>query len=214
MSPRSKPDARRAVLLLSALAASLPLGCRQDMHDQNKIEPLEATPFFADGRGSRKPVDGTVARGQLKEDRHFYEGRYGDGDDGPRGELVDTFPVPVTRDLLLRGQERFTIYCAPCHARTGDGDGMVVRRGFQRPLTFHRDELRQAKVGYIFEVMTKGLGVMPPYAAQVPAADRWAIVAYIRALQQSRNAKIEDVPEPQRTELNRRREASMPGGAQ
>jgi mono/diheme cytochrome c family protein len=103
--------------------------------------------------------------------------------------------------MLLRGQERFNIFCSPCHSRTGNGDGMVVRRGFQKPPSFHREELHQAKVGYLFEVITKGLGVMPSYAAQIPAEDRWAIVAYVRALQFSRSARIEDVPEPHRSEL-------------
>ena len=188
------------------------LGCRQDMHDQQKIEPLEGTPFFPDGRGSRQPVEGTVARGLLKEDRHLYDGRFGEDGAGPQGELVDTFPMPVDRQLLLRGRERYDIYCSPCHSRTGDGDGMIVRRGFQRPPTFHRDELRSQKVGYIYEVISKGLGVMPSYAAQIPVRDRWAIVAYVRALQLSQTARIEDVPEPARADLLAKRSASKPGG--
>ena len=127
------------------------------------------------------------------------------------GEPCDTFPMPVTREVLLRGQERFDIYCSPCHSRTGDGDGMIVRRGFQRPPTFHRDELRQAKVGYLFEVVTKGLGVMPAHATQIPVEDRWAIVAYLRALQLSRAAPIDDVPEPHRSELLAARAAAKKG---
>ena len=195
---------RNAWLPLSLLLAfSAPAaGCRQDMHDQNKIEPLEASPFFGDRRGSRHPVDGTVARGHLNEDRHFFEGRT------DAGELVDSFPMPVTKELLLHGRERYDIFCTPCHARTGNGDGMVVRRGFRRPPTFHKDDLRAAKVGHFFEVITKGLGVMPSYSAQIPPADRWAIVAYIRALQKSRDARIEDVPEPHRSELLRDKTAA------
>jgi mono/diheme cytochrome c family protein len=212
MSPRSKPERSRArpgrLALAALLAAAALVGCRQDMHDQRKIEPLEATPFFADGRGSRKPVDGTVARGKLKDDRHLHEGRTA------AGELVDELPMPVNKDLLLRGRERFDIYCSPCHARTGDGDGMVVRRGFQKPPTFHRDELRKAKLGHLFEVISKGLGAMPAYAAQIKVEDRWAIVAYVRALQLSRSAKIEDVPEPQRADLLKQRGAKGSGGTQ
>jgi len=201
MSARSRPDGVLALALLAALATGAGGACRQDMHDQNKIEPLEGTPFFPDGRGSRHPVEGTVARGLLKEDRHLHEGRYGEDGDGPAGELVDTFPMPVTREMILRGRERYDIFCSPCHARTGEGDGMVVRRGFQRPPTFHRGELRKAKVGYLFEVITKGLGVMPSYAVQVPAPDRWAIVAYVRALQKSHAATLDEVPEPYRAKL-------------
>src|SRR5262245_62667598 len=180
MWPRSTPSSRPSRLRRASLAALATLAlaaCRQDMHDQHKLGPLEGTPFFPDGRGSRQPVEGTVARGLLKEDRHLYEGRFGDDGPGPAGELVDKFPMPVDRALLSRGRERYDIYCSPCHARTGEGDGMVVRRGFQRPPTFHRDELRSAKVGYLYEVITKGLGVMPSYAAQVTTRDRCAIVA-------------------------------------
>jgi len=208
MWPRYRPEASCLALVMAAALAA----CRQDMHDQNKLEPLEATPFFTDGRGSREPVEGTVARGLLKADRHLWEGRYGDDGGGPPGELVDTFPMPVTRDVVVRGRERFDIYCSPCHSKTGEGDGMVVRRGFQRPPTFHRDELRQAKVGYLFEVISKGLGVMPSYAAQIPVADRWAIVAYVRALQLSQTARIDDVPEPARAELNAKRPPPGSGG--
>jgi hypothetical protein len=205
MSLTLRPDL--ALAFCAALGAVA--GCRQDMHDQRKIQPLEASPFFADGRGSRHPVEGTIARGHLREDRHLYEGRCGAGE----GELCDTFPMPVTKDVLMRGQERFNIYCTPCHSRTGDGDGMVVRRGFQRPPSFHRDELRQAKIGYLFEVVTKGLGVMPAHATQIPVSDRWAIVAYIRALQLSRAAPIDDVPEPHKSELLAARAAAKKGGA-
>jgi hypothetical protein len=197
MSPKSKPE-RRALV---ALGLTLSSACRQDMHDQNKIEPLEETPFFADGRGSRKPVEGTVARGLLHEDRHFDEGRFGDDADGPAGELVDTFPMPVTKELMLRGRERYDIFCSPCHARTGEGDGMIVRRGFKRPPSLHTGELQKAKVGYLFEVISLGFGVMPSYSVQIAATDRWAIVSYVRALQRSHAATTEDVPQEHRAEL-------------
>jgi Cytochrome C oxidase, cbb3-type, subunit III len=188
---------RDALLLaLGIVAAAGAAGCRQDMHDQQKFEPLEASPFFGDGRSARQPVDGTIARGHLHDDRHLYEGR-----DPVSGELVDTFPMPVTKDTLVRGRERFDIFCSPCHSRTGNGDGMVVRRGFRKPTSYHTDTLRQAKVGHIFEVITKGFGVMPSYATQIPAQDRWAIIAYVRALQLAQNATIDDVPEPERFKL-------------
>jgi Cytochrome C oxidase, cbb3-type, subunit III len=186
---------RDALLLAAVIFAGGVAGCRQDMHDQQKFEPLEASPFFGDGRSARQPVDGTVARGHLHDDIHFYEGR------DSTGELADTFPMPVTKEVLVRGHERFDIFCAPCHSRTGNGDGMVVRRGFRKPPSFHTDTLRQAKVGHFFEVVSKGFGVMPSYAVQIPASDRWAIVAYIRALQLSQNATIDDVPEPERGRL-------------
>jgi hypothetical protein len=190
--------ATSVLLVAGALSVS---GCRQDMHDQQKLEPLEATPFFADGRGSRQPAEGTVARGQLHEDRHYWEGRYAADGTGPAGEPVDSFPMPVTREMLARGRERYDIYCTPCHSRTGEGDGMIVRRGFQRPPTFHSDTLRNQKVGHLFEVIGKGLGAMPPYAAQIPVPDRWAIVAYLRALQRSQQATIDDVPPAERAGL-------------
>jgi hypothetical protein len=210
---------RLACLLWACAALGALLGCRQDMHDQHKVKPLSRSPFFADGRGSRQPVEGTVARGQLHEDRHLHDGRCHDGghphtpEGEGEGEPCDTFPMPVTREVLLRGRERFDIYCSPCHSRTGDGDGMVVQRGFQKPPTFHRDELRQAKPGYLFEVVTKGLGVMPAHATQIPVSDRWAIVAYIRALQLSRAATLDDVPEPHRSELLASRASAKKGGS-
>jgi mono/diheme cytochrome c family protein len=131
----------------------------------------------------------------LRADDHLYTGKVD-------GQLATTFPIPVTAPLLLRGQERFNVFCAPCHGRTGLGDGMVVRRGFRAPVSFHDPRLRQAPPGYIFDVITNGFGAMPDYSAQVPVADRWAIAAYLKALQLSRNATIEDVPADRRGELD------------
>src|SRR6184192_151481 len=162
-------------------------GCRQDMHDQPRYKPLAATEFFGDGRSARPAVEGTVARGHLRIDKARYTGRLGDND-------VDTFPFPITRSDLLRGQERFNIYCSPCHSRTGDGNGMVVQRGFRPPPSFHTERLRKAPLGYFFDVMTNGFGAMPDYASQIPPRDRWCIVAYIRALQLSQGATAADVP--------------------
>ena len=177
-----------------ALGAALLAGCRQDMHDQAKVEALEGSDFFADGRGSRPLVAGTVARGGLRLDAHYFTGRVGDA-------FVDTFPAAVTRDSLARGRERYDIFCAPCHDRVGNGLGMIVRRGFRRPPSLHIDRLREAPPGYFVDVITRGFGAMSDYAAQVPPADRWAIAAYIRALQLSQNARVEDVPPEARAGL-------------
>jgi hypothetical protein len=187
----------RTDLKLTAIvvAAAALAGCRQDMHDQPKYTPLRPSTFFTDGRSERPLIDGTVARGHLNDDAAFYTGK------GPDGKPVDTFPMPVTKDVILRGQARFNVYCAPCHARTGEGDGMIVQRGYRKPPSYHIDRLRQVPNGYIFDVITNGFGAMPDYAAQVPTADRWAIVAYVRALQLSHNASVNDVPADARGRL-------------
>ncbi len=169
-------------------------GCRQDMHDQPKYIPLRSSEFFRDGRSARAPVEGTVARGHLKDDEHFYTGQV-------NGKLVETLPFPVTRDYLERGQERYNIYCAPCHARVGDGGGIIVQRGYRRPESFHAERLRQAPVGHYFDAMTRGFGAMPDFASQISPQDRWAIAAYIRALQLSQHATLDDVPEEDRGKM-------------
>jgi mono/diheme cytochrome c family protein len=151
--------------------------------------------FFADGLSARPLIANTVARGQLREDRHLYEGVVD-------GQPADTFPMEVTPAVMQRGQERFNVFCSPCHGQTGEGNGMVVQRGFRQPPTYHQDRLRDAPVGYFFDVMTRGFGAMPDYASQVPVADRWAIAAYIRALQLSRNAALDDVPADRRAALD------------
>ena len=172
----------------------LSVGCRQDMQDQPRYEAFEASDFFDDGRASRPLVEGTVAQGQLRLDEHLYTGKI-------NGVLADALPVPLTRQLLERGQERYNIYCSPCHDRAGSGQGIVVRRGFRRPSSFHIDRLREAPVGYFFVVMTNGFGAMMDYAAQVTPHDRWAITAYIRALQLSQHATLSDVPSEERQHL-------------
>jgi hypothetical protein len=172
----------------------LTVGCRQDMHDQPRSEALEASDFFDDGRASRPRVEGTVAQGQLRLDEQLYTGK-------SNGVLADALPVPLTHQLLERGQERYNIYCSPCHDRAGSGQGIVVRRGFRRPSSFHIDRLREAPVGYFFVVMTNGFGAMMDYAAQVTPHDRWAITAYIRALQLSQHATLADVPIAERQPL-------------
>jgi cytochrome c553 len=185
----------RALLLIVAGCLAL-AACRQDMHDAPRYEPLEASTFFEDGRGSRTLVAGTVARGTLREDEHLYQGKID-------GELTNIFPMPVTMELMARGQERYNVFCSPCHGRTGQGNGMVVQRGFRAPPSFHEERLRNAPVGYYLDVETNGFGAMPDYAAQVPVADRWAIAAYIRALQLSQRATVDDVPADRRAELDR-----------
>jgi mono/diheme cytochrome c family protein len=170
--------------------------CRQDMHDQPKYIPLRQSPFFGDDRSARPLVAGTVARGHLREDSLLYTGKVNGAD-------ADVFPFAVDARVMARGRERFDIFCSPCHGRTGQGDGMVVRRGFRRPPTFHQDRLRGAPPGHLFDVITNGFGAMPDYAVQIRPEDRWAIVAYVRALQLSEHATIADVPPARRGELNR-----------
>ena len=178
----------RKLFPLTLAALAVLAGCRQDMHDQPKFKPLAQNDFFADQRASRMPVDGTVARGQLHEDIYLYTGKI-------NGNPGDGMPFPVTMQVLQRGQERFNIYCAPCHSRMGDGTGMIPSRGFpRRPPSYHIERLRKVPLGYIFDVATNGFGIMRGYAAQVSPQDRWAIVAYIRALQLSQNATATDLP--------------------
>jgi mono/diheme cytochrome c family protein len=169
-------------LAMSALVLS---GCRQDMHDQPKYVPLRQSAFFNDARSARPVIEGTVARGQLHDDELMYTGKV-------NGEDATLFPMRVDAAVMTRGQQRFNIHCTPCHGRTGRGDGMVVLRGYRRPPSMHQDRLRNAPVGHFFDVMTNGFGAMPDYAAQIKAEDRWAIVAYIRALQLSQHATRAD----------------------
>lgn len=189
----------RLLILVWITAVSLfTAGCRQDMHDQPRYKPLAASAFFGDARSARPLVEGTVPRGYLHLDAHLYKGKSGE-------TLVDTFPFPVTRQVLERGQERFNIYCAPCHGRLGDGRGMVVQRGFRAPPSFHLDRVREAPVGHYYDVMTNGLGAMASYASRVSPQDRWAIAAYIRALQLSQRATLADLPESERPKFQTRK---------
>jgi len=188
---RSGWTARCRVVALVGLAL-LGLSCRQDMHDAPAYTPLEASEFFEDGTSARQPVEHTVARGQLRDDRHLYAGRVGAG-------FAETFPFEITAADLDRGNERFDIFCSPCHDRTGSGNGMIMQRGFRRkPPSLHVERLRTSPPGYLFDVITNGYGAMLDYSAQIPVADRWRIVAYVRALQLSRNATPDDVPADQR----------------
>src|ERR1700739_2329317 len=188
---RGRPGTRLA--LAGALAALMLLaGCRQDMQNQPKIIPQRGSDLFADGRGARAQVVNTVARGQRHEDHYFYTG----GVQGANGyrEEKDELPFPVTLQVLERGHERFNIYCTPCHSRVGNGLGEIVQRGY-KPAANLNDQVRRAQpLSHYFYVMTHGYGAMPDYSAQLPPEDRWAVAAYIRALQLSQDAAMSDVP--------------------
>ena len=161
-------------------------GCRQDMHNQPKFYPQRGTDFYADGRSVRPQVFNTVARGQLHEDSYFYTGMQ-------NGQEGTAMPYPVTLDVMARGQERYNVYCTPCHSRVGNGAGMIVQRGYAKAGNFHTARLQAAPLGHFFNVITNGYGAMPDYAAQLTPSDRWAVVAYIKALQLSQNAQPADV---------------------
>jgi mono/diheme cytochrome c family protein len=190
---------RSAMAMLLAGGALLAVGCTQQMAQQPSYRPYRPSSFFADGTSARPLPADTVARGHLQDDALLFSGKDANGQDATE------FPFPVTRDVLDRGRQRFEIDCVPCHGFTGDGDGIVVQRGFTPPPTYHSDRLRQAPVGHFFDVITNGLGSMPPYADQVSVPDRWAIIAYIRALQLSQNATIEAVPADARAQLEQQR---------
>jgi mono/diheme cytochrome c family protein len=164
------------------------------MHDQPKFIPLRESTFFADDRSARPQIAGTVARGQLRDDSPYFTGK-------SNGQDVAEFPIAVDADTMARGRERFEIFCSPCHGRTGFGDGMVVRRGYRHPPSYHDERLRNAPIGHFFDVMTNGFGAMPDYASQVKVEDRWAIAAYIRALQLSEHATVNDVPAGRKSDL-------------
>ena len=170
------------------------IACRRDMQDQPKYRPFRKSTFFGDERSARPQVAGTVGRGQLHEDNLLFSGKSGT-------VFADTFPVPVDEALLRRGQERYRIYCSPCHGLLGRGDGMVVRRGYRPPSSFHVERLRAQPAGYFFDAISHGFGAMPDYAAQIAVKDRWAIVAYVRALQLSQDAPLTDVPPDERARL-------------
>ena len=181
--------------MLAVLTALACQGCRQDMHDQPRYKPLAKSTFFDDQQRSARPrVPGTVARGHLPGDPALDTGKVGT-------DFVAAVPVTIDMKLLQRGEDRYRIYCTPCHGQVGRGDGIVVRRGYRPPPSFHIDRLRAQPAGYFFDVMTAGFGAMPDYADKLSVADRWAVVAYVRALQLSQNATVADVPAERRAEL-------------
>ncbi len=204
------PRPRVSVVVMLITACFLAAGCRRDMQDQPRMKPFRASTFFRNGVSSRPPVPGTVPRGFLRADKEFFTGKKSGaqtaapagqqpatqpspsatGAASPQGAAaypddVEVFPIAITENVIKRGKERYEVFCSACHGLTGYGDGMIVRRGFRRAASFHSDALRQAPVGHYFDAITNGWGAMPSYATQIPVQDRWAIVAYIRALQLS-----------------------------
>jgi mono/diheme cytochrome c family protein len=215
---------KRGNFTLLACGLLLLTGCQQKMARQPSYRPLEPSIFFADGRSARPLVPGTVARGQLRTDRALFTGRRaGEGtwpwpaDVSPIAapekdpSYVNTFPFPVAAEVMNRGQERYNIFCIVCHDPVGTGRGKIVERGYTPPPSFHQPRLRDAPVGYFFEVISNGFGSMPDYAAQIPPRDRWAIVAYIRALQLSQHARLAELPADVRQEWEKRKSPSAGG---
>lgn len=184
----------RVIALAVLLSSGLLAGCEQMMAHQPKYTPLSASTFFANGQSARPLIPDTVARGHVRANTGYFVGV-------AAGREVTSFPYPVTMALLQRGRERFNIYCAPCHDQTGNGNGRIVERGFPHPPSFHDERLRTAPIGHFVDVIANGYGVMFPYNDRVEPADRWAIAAYIRALQLSQSGTLSDVSAPERAKL-------------
>jgi hypothetical protein len=186
----------RSLLGAGSLTFAMLAGaCRNEMYDQARLKALSESDFFANTSTARPLPPDTVARGFLEADRALVTGL------GPDGKFLKDFPMPVTRELMDRGHERFDIFCSPCHGKQGNGLGMIVERGFKQPASFHTDRLRDQAIGYFFDVITKGFGEMSSYASQVPVEDRWAIASYIRALQFSQHAIVAELPPTDRAKL-------------
>lgn len=229
-NPKAEVKSAKKFLILAVciFTFSFASACRYDMQDQPRYKPYKQSDWFSDKRASRDLPEGTVARGYLCEDKAFYQGKK----DLPAGaqmpaaqtatdaagntvitsfpDAVDEFPVPVTKELIDRGEQRYKIYCIVCHGPVGNGDGMIVRRGFSKPPTYNDDRLRNAPVGHFFDVMTNGFGKMNPYASQISVADRWAIVAYIRTLQISQNPNGQMKPMTSSTQESANANAAVP----
>jgi mono/diheme cytochrome c family protein len=201
-SPEPRSEVRRpasaalcARLLVTCGVLLAAAGCRQDMHNSPKAIPLRESVFFKNASSARPLVDGTIARGTLKDDVSFFTGKNG-------AAVVDALPFQLTAEVLDRGEQRYNIYCSPCHGPSGKGDGMIVRRGFRQPPSYHTDRLQNVPIGHFYDVMTNGFGAMPDYRAQVSPRDRWAIAAYVRALQLSQHASAADIPAEERQKLS------------
>ena len=184
----------KKLMMLTAVAGVALAGCRQQMADQPHKRPLEPSNFFDDGMASRPVLPGTVARAVEEPNNQRLNSK-------AEGKLVDAFPFEVTMEVLARGQERYEIFCSPCHDRLGTGQGMIVRRGFTPARSFHEPRLRDAPAGHFFEIITQGFGPMPSYADQLSEHDRWAVIAYIRALQFSRNVRLDQLPPEDRAKM-------------
>jgi mono/diheme cytochrome c family protein len=198
MKSSRKPLAVAALCLLAAA------GCRQDMHNQPKAIPLRESMFFKDTSSARPVVEGTIARGTLQDDAAFFTGKAG-------AEAVDALPFALTAEVLDRGEQRYNIYCTPCHGLSGSGDGMIVRRGYRQPPSYHIDRLRSAPLGHFYDTITNGFGAMPDYRAQIAPRDRWAIAAYIRALQLSQRTSAAELSPEERQKLSQPAAAAAPG---
>jgi len=198
-----KLNHRLAAVVVAAAALS---ACRQDMHNTPVAQPLRESLFAKNVSTSRTPVEGTIARGTLQDDAAFFTGKDG-------AAAANALPFTLTADVLDRGEQRFNIYCTPCHGLSGQGDGMIVRRGYRQPPSFHVDRLQQAPIGHFYDVMTNGFGAMPDYRAQIAPRDRWAIAAYVRALQLSQHASAADIPADERQKLGQPAAAKPEGGA-
>jgi len=180
---------RRAGLVCAVFCLALIMtGCTMTMKDQPRVDPYEPAPFFADERSALLPVEDTVPYGMARTDEALYTGQVDGG-------YVEVYPFPITKEGLEYGRQRYDIYCAPCHGFTGEGDGMVVQRGFRQPPSFHQDRLREAPPGYFYYAITNGFGTMPSYANRIPVRDRWLIIAYIKALQLSQYAPVSELPQ-------------------
>ena len=226
-SKQQTAGTRLLFLLFTVCCLLFTSACRRDMQDQPKMKPFRSSTFFRDGLSARPPIEGTVARGLLKEDTEFFTGKRAgksaatpanvsaasaESPAGPQPSVttasapplgaaaypddVEIFPITITKDVVTRGKERYEIFCSACHGLTGTGDGMIVRRGFRRAASFNDDRLRQAPVGHFFDAITNGWGAMPSYAPQIPPEDRWAIIAYIRALQLSQQNQAQNGQTP------------------
>jgi mono/diheme cytochrome c family protein len=194
-SARKRFDARSLILIVHCMIGTLLLAaCHQDMYDQPRGKPYRASRFFRDSMAMRPLVPGTVSRESPRTLGVLYTGKIGK-------EYAAAFPFPITRPVLARGQDRFDIFCSPCHGALGDGRGMIVQRGFPQPPSYHEERLRNAHPGYFFDVITNGFGRMYSYAERIPVRDRWAIAAYIKVLQLSENAQIKDLPADRQREL-------------
>lgn len=185
---------QKVLIGAGALAFLSLTACRQDMHDQPRYKPLAESQFFSDHRASRPMIEGTVARGHLRIDEARYTGKF-------NGNDIDQFPIPIAKEDIERGETRFNIYCTPCHGRVGDGNGMIVLRGYRQAASFYTDKLVHAPVGHFYDVITNGFGAMPSYASRIQPDDRWRLIAYIRALELSESANVSDVPADQRPKL-------------